>query len=177
MFTRRRWLKVGLLGGGVLAAAGLADAWHSRQLMSLAREGRLPRPQPWPHGAEQVVGALAPVVLDGVCSSPAACQAVVQGVREAILRLSPAAQHDLGQLLSLLALAPFRGPTTGIWHSWEEATPQEIEAFLQRWRSSGLSLLQAGYHALHDLILAAWYSDPASWPALGYPGPPELRPA
>jgi hypothetical protein len=35
-------------------------------------------------------------------------------------------------------------------------------------------LLQQGYQALHDLVLAAWYARPDSWPAIGYPGPPEV---
>jgi hypothetical protein len=32
-------------------------------------------------------------------------------------------------------------------------------------------MLQTAYHALHDLVLGAWYADPSSWTAVGYPGP------
>jgi hypothetical protein len=55
------------------------------------------------------------------------------------------------------------------------ASPVEIAGFLESWRSSWLTLLQSGYHALHELIMAAWYAQPGSWAALRYPGPPSLR--
>jgi hypothetical protein len=35
-------------------------------------------------------------------------------------------------------------------------------------------LLRVAYFALHELVFAAWYGDPQSWPRIGYPGPPEL---
>jgi hypothetical protein len=37
--------------------------------------------------------------------------------------------------------------------------------------SAILGLLRSAYHALHDLVLGAWYAQPASWLAAGYPGP------
>jgi hypothetical protein len=57
---------------------------------------------------------------------------------------------------------------------WGEASEAEVGAFLDGWRGSSLGLLRSGYHALHDLILGAWYADPATWAALGYPGPPKV---
>ena len=50
----------------------------------------------------------------------------------------------------------------------------DIEKFLRNWQESGADLLKSGYQALHDLVLGAWYADPASWAAIGYPGPPSL---
>ncbi|MCZ7564166.1 MAG: hypothetical protein M5U08_10575 [Burkholderiales bacterium] len=55
-----------------------------------------------------------------------------------------------------------------------EASRNEIAAFLERWRNSGWPPLRQGYLALHELVLAAHYADAASWPAIGYPGPPAL---
>jgi hypothetical protein len=34
-----------------------------------------------------------------------------------------------------------------------------------------VALRQQTYHALHDLIGVAYFSDASTWPALGYPGP------
>jgi hypothetical protein len=31
--------------------------------------------------------------------------------------------------------------------------------------------LRSAYQALHDLVLGAWYANPANWDAIGYPGP------
>ena len=58
---------------------------------------------------------------------------------------------------------------------WPEASREEVTAFLERWRFSRWALLQQGYQALHDLVLAAWYARPDSWPAIGYAGPPEVK--
>ena len=49
--------------------------------------------------------------------------------------------------------------------------PEQVSAFLQDWRLHRLGLLRTAYHALHDLVLGAWYAQPASWEAIGYPGP------
>jgi hypothetical protein len=39
---------------------------------------------------------------------------------------------------------------------------------------SGFMLLRSAYDALHQLVFAAWYGNPRSWPAIGYAGPPVL---
>jgi hypothetical protein len=113
-------------------------------------------------------------MLGPACSGAQQCRRVIEGVRVAVAALSPAAQRDVDELFTLLDIGPARGLLTGIWGSWGEASAPEIEAFLQRWRHSRLALLQAGYHALHDLILAAWYAEPESWSSIGYPGPPQV---
>jgi hypothetical protein len=48
----------------------------------------------------------------------------------------------------------------------------ELSRFLQRWQNSPL-LLRSAYQALHALINAAWFGNPASW-ALGYQQPPHI---
>ena len=50
------------------------------------------------------------------------------------------------------------------------ANPNEfLDAALQT-----LELQRTAYDALHQIIFAAWYGNPRSWPAIGYAGPPEL---
>jgi len=41
-------------------------------------------------------------------------------------------------------------------------------------RVSGTTLRRQAYHALRDLTQAAYFSDPGTWAALGYPGPRPL---
>ena len=173
--NRRRWLQVGLAGGAVLGAA----AWWTRGPGRHPHAGDAPDgagpAAAWTPQAAELLTALAPVVIGPACRTAAQCARVTEGVRQAVAALSPAAQADVGELFMLLAIGPARGLLTGIWGSWNGASALEIEAFLQRWRHSRLALLQAGYHALHDLILAAWYADPDSWTDIGYPGPPVLQ--
>ncbi len=183
MINRRRWLKVGLLGGAALTTAGLLAHWQARRagaagiLGGFVAQAPTPLPSVWSTEAQTLVTALAPVVLKPMCVTNADCARVADGVRQAIDALSPAAQRDLAELFTLLNLGPARGLLTGVWVAWPDATPEQIEAFMERWRHSRLALFQAGYHALHDLILAAWYADPSAWASIGYPGPPVLQPA
>lgn len=158
--SRRRFLQVGLAGVAVLAVARLLEK---------------PRPN------ASLVGALVPVVLAGSLpgTSPqreAATREVVEAFDRAVSGLAPAIQDEIDQLFGLLRFAPARFAFTGIRVPLEEAAPAQIAAFLERWRSSRFDLLRAGYQALTQLILAAWYGNAASWPAIGYPGPPSLAP-
>ncbi|TFW25818.1 hypothetical protein E4L98_08945, partial [Duganella callida] len=96
-------------------------------------------------------------------------------VRATIQRLPLALQKEVQDLFGLLALGPARRLLAGVAGSWEHADPQQVAAFLQNWRTHSLQTLQVAYHALHDLIIGAWYADPSAWAAIGYPGPlPEL---
>jgi hypothetical protein len=62
----------------------------------------------------------------------------------------------------------------GVWQRWRDVSAEDAAAFLDRWRHSRFDLLRAGYAALHDLVLGAWYGDARRWSAIGYPGPPKL---
>ena len=77
------------------------------------------------------------------------------------------AQRQFG----LLALGATRRVLVGLSEPWTKAKPDDIATFLQGWRTSRIGLLQAAYFALHDLILGAWYGEPANWAAISYPGP------
>jgi hypothetical protein len=59
-------------------------------------------------------------------------------------------------------------------HTWSDATPDEVDAFLARLRDSRIELLRAAYDALHQLVFAAWYGNSGAWTAIGYDGPPML---
>jgi len=86
-----------------------------------------------------------------------------------------AVQRELADLFRLLDIRIARRVLAGISSDWKNADPDEVAAFLERWRTSRIGLLQAGYFALHDLVLGTWYSEPAAWEAIGYPGPPNVE--
>lgn len=176
MLTRRQFLKVGVASGALLAGAG----W-------LYLRGA-PAPAPglkWLDArGKSIVAALAPVVLEGSLpeATPARAQAlaeVVAAFDRAVSGLSPAVQEEIRQLLALLGIAAGRFIVAGVRSTWSEATPDEVSAFLRRWKGSRFGLLRAGYQALTQLLVAAWYGNAASWERIGYPGPPALgeRPA
>lgn len=172
MPTRRQFLTTGLAGGALLGFAylfqGSIDRFGKRTLVeAFPLEGAM----------RQVLGAVVPVVLAGTLPGDGAgrqsgIQRAVDGVAIAVSALSAPAQREVAELFALLAFAPTRIAAAGVTDPWPEATPEAVASFLQRWRNSRIDLLKSGYLALHDLILGAWYADPATWEAIGYPGPP-----
>lgn len=45
-------------------------------------------------------------------------------------------------------------------------------AVLDEWRDSRLTLRRTGYLALRGVVMAAYFGNPKTWPAVKYPGPP-----
>lgn len=126
-----------------------------------------------------IVAALVPVVLAGALPAerPAretAMREVVEAFDRTVSGLGPAVRGEIGDLLGLLRFAPARYALAGLAAPVAESSPQAIEAFLARWRTSRFDLLRASYQALTQLIQAAWYDNPSAWGAIGYPGPPAL---
>jgi hypothetical protein len=158
MITRRQFLKTGLAGGLLLGIAGCSRP---------SAGGR--------HRA--VLAAIVPVMLAGAIGRedrPAAIARTVTGVETAIAGLALPTQKEIGQLFDLLSFAPTRILAAGLWTDWPQASPEAIGRFLDSWRHSRFDLLKSGYAALHNLIFGAWYAVPENWPAIGYPGPPEM---
>lgn len=169
MTTRRQFLKAGLAGGAALAGLG---AWYG-----VHRAGQDVGEAGFTQAETAMLTAIAAVVLRGAlpqdnAARQAALARTIDGIGQAIAGLSAAAQKELGELFGLMDFPLTRGLLTGVWGSWESATPTQVEGFLRRWRYSRFELFQSAYAALHDLVLGAWYGQPESWAAVGYPGPP-----
>ena len=164
---RRSFLKTGVLGALVLAAGGgIYRAVHAPAAQRFVLDGE----------ARAALHAIVPAMLAGALpADPAARSAAVagtvEGVHLAISNLPLALQKEVQDLFGLLALAPARRLLTGVSGGWAHAREAEVAAFLQDWRLHRLALLRTAYGALHDLSLGAWYAQPASWSAIGYPGP------
>lgn len=169
---RRSFLKLGVLGAGVLAAGGAAY----RLVRGPAPPGRFVLDGE----ARAALAAIVPAMLGSALTRDATARAValdggIAGVDTAIRGLPLAAQQEVQDLFGLLALAPARRFVAGVHGGWLDADPAQVAVFLQAWRTHRLATLQTAYLALHDLILGAWYADAAHWAAIGYPGPlPEL---
>lgn len=103
-----------------------------------------------------------------------ALSSFLQRVEALVGNLPAHAQNELSQLLSLLCTAPGRVALAGLGADWPHARVDEVQAALQDMRTSGSSLRQQAYQALHDIAGAAYFSDASTWPVLGYPGPREI---
>lgn len=165
--NRRTWMKLGLgsavvlaVGGGWLASA--APGWQ--------------RDAGFSTGAQQVWRAMARGLLDGVLPTAASDQgAALDGLltrlHVAVQALPDHAQQELSQLLALLATAPGRLGLAGLGADWPQASVADVQWALQGMRSSRISLRVQAYLALHDLVGAAYFSEPTTWTVLDYPGP------
>jgi hypothetical protein len=128
--------------------------------------------------AREVFAAVGQAVLDGsLPRGPArepAVVALVQHVEGLVGTLPPHAQSELSQLLAILASAPGRYALAGLQADWREALLPHVQSALQGMRTSGSTIKRQAYQALHDIVGAAYVSDPSVWKVLGYPGPREI---
>ena len=169
MITRRRFLQVGL---------------SSAMLLALVRS--LDRPAHAANGwraideqTARTMTALVPVILAGTLpreddARAKTVAAIVAEFDRMVAALAPAVQEEIGELFSVLHFPPSRVALAGLWSSVDEASAEDLRAFLLRWRGSRFELQRASYRALTQITQAAWYGQPASWSAIGYPGPPSL---
>ena len=168
--SRRTFVFAGAFGIAALVAVRYwprADLPARMPLQSLNADG------------EAIMRAIVPVMLaDALPRDPSqhneAVRETVVNVDRVINGLLPLQIHEIGQLFTLLALAPVRWSLTRSTHSWDEATASDVDALLSRLRDSRIALLRAAYDALHQLVFAAWYGNPRTWASIGYDGPPVL---
>jgi hypothetical protein len=170
MQSRRKFLKFGIGGGLLLAAAGAARG--ERRYVPASGADPL---AVLDAGDRVVLTAIVPALLEGAGPVEGNLDAVVGSIDRAVTGLPPHLQAEVKQLFALLGSWPGRRLLAGVRAPWGEASRAEIAAFLERWRFSGWRLQQQAYQALHELVFAAWYARPDTWPAIGYPGPPVLR--
>lgn len=172
--TRRDWIRTGLAGALLLAAAGCtrSTAPAGGDFDDSAYRYRILTPND-----RKTVAAIAGALLAGALPSGARTPPLIQvvrGVDVALAGLQPNPLADFRRLLGLLEFPPTRALAAGVWSDWDRAGVGEVDRFLERWRFSGIALFRTGYQALHTVIAAAWYGNPASWQRIGYPGPPQL---
>jgi hypothetical protein len=185
--SRRVLLQTGVLGalglwGASVVARGVAPA--------AAAEGAAPAGAAGNEAALAFFrakdGPLARAAIEALLdwtlpSGPAARGEAVEGALLAADRYfasyTPAVQDEARQALDLLELAPVRW-LGGLWSDWGVAEPAAVNRYLERLRTSRLSLLRQVYRLLEGIATVGWYSQPVAWPGIGYPGPPSVpRPA
>ncbi len=163
---RRRFLKVGLAGGALLAASGVGlSLWPSlvrhhprRRTFVLDAAGF----NVLAHAAARIVPA------DG---DPAE---IAHRVDETLALGPPEAQDDFRKLLSLLESGLAGLLLDARPRPFTRLPPAQQDAALLAFRDSRLAVRRSGYHALRKLCLGGYYAADSTWAAIGYPGPPTI---
>ena len=175
MLSRRQFIKTGAIGAVALVAIRAAYGPFSAD--PLIAEDRDYSYAVLRAKERTMLAAIAPVMLAGALPQESAARQraiteVVRGVDTAIRGLPPAVQSEVRDLFALLVFPVTRRVLAGVVKPWLDATPAEIAAFLERWRTSSFVLLRTAYRALQELIMAAWYGNAEAWSRISYPGPP-----
>ena len=128
--------------------------------------------------AEALFAAVAPVLLAGALPESgearrAALRETLDGIDIAVAGLPPARASRACDSCSRCSRCRRCGSASRASRArGTRRRPTRSARFLDRCRDSSSALLRAAYDALHQLTFAAWYGNPKSWPAIGYPGPP-----
>ncbi|MEH6567137.1 MAG: twin-arginine translocation pathway signal protein [Halopseudomonas sp.] len=169
---RRNLLKLGLGASIALSTVGLTASLtgctseRSAANFKVLRESDLP-----------MLAALYPVVVGphpAFTENPGVIDKAIAQLDWTLERTSPFVQKAVLDLLGMLSMPLTRGPLTGVWGDLAKASPEQLHAFMLRWRDSRFDMLRQGHKTLSQLLLMSWYALPQSWATTGYPGPPVI---
>jgi hypothetical protein len=170
MQTRRSVLKKGLLGGALLAfGGGLGLAFRSSKHVPLPPEGLavLGMREYW------VLDAIARRMIVPMPGFVSVDDARVAFQCDRILsRTDVTSQMELRQLLNLFESALANFVLGARVKPFSQLEPEAQDEVLHEWMTSKLAIRRTGFTALRSLVMAAYYGNPITWPAVGYPGPP-----
>lgn len=167
--TRRGFLKKGLFGGLLLAVGG--GTW-----LAFKRSAQVELPT-----GLKVLDARRYAVVRALVERfiparqdfpPPESLGTAKAVDAIMAMVDDSSRVELNQLLMLFenALPNFLfGLRTT---PFTQMSPDEQQAVLNEWMTSRLALRRTGYLALRTIVMSAYYGNPATWPATGYPGPP-----
>lgn len=178
--SRRTLLKRGLFGGAVLTlgGAGFLATRHGPAVVPPAEGLLVLSPREY-----AVVEALAPRFIPVSGPAPGAAAEpspgptvwslhVARQVDRILSRTPKSAQQEVKQLLGLFDNALAGLLLHGHVRPFTALSADAQDEVLRRWESSRLSILRTGFLALRTVVMSAFYSQPDSWPTVGYPGPP-----
>ncbi|MFG6432487.1 hypothetical protein [Roseateles sp. LYH14W] len=165
---RRRLLKLGIGAAVIIGVAGAGIALIKPGLV----DGKLGP------GAREVMRAAAQAVLSDLLPSGAARDAALQAqlarLDATIAGFPAATRKELSDALGLLGTAAGRYALVGLSIAWAQASTQDVQQALDAMRLSSSNTRQQVYHALRDLNVIAFFTEPANWQAAGYPGQREI---
>jgi hypothetical protein len=160
---------------GVVGATALALVGGTLAMLQPAR-----REAAFTESAQAMLRAVARAVLgtllpSGAAAESAALTALLLRLQATIAGMPAAMQGEVDELLIIVSSVPGRRVLVGLADAWAEAPTPAVTAALQDMRLSSLALRQQVFHALRDLTNAAYFADPGTWLAIGYPGPRDVH--
>ncbi|MFL5319558.1 MAG: gluconate 2-dehydrogenase subunit 3 family protein [Myxococcaceae bacterium] len=171
--ARRGFLRKGLFGGALLALGG-AGFLATRSTKSV----------PLPQGGLKVLSESEFAVVSAICARclpprknfpPQDELSVPEGFDAVLSRADEGVQKELKQLIGLfengLANAVF-----GLrFKPFTQLSASAQDEVLHEWETSRLTIRRTGFQALRTIVMAAYYGNPKTWTAVGYPGPPPMN--
>ncbi len=169
--TRRRLLRLSLLSGVALTAAGglLGGEWLAAPRRYAVPPGVRGKLRALSAKEYRLLAAVAARILDGV--EPALRDGgggVALWADGYVAGLPAEMQGDVRALLQLFEHAP---AFSGHFSRFTALPAEAQDAVLRDWAESGLALRRQGFQALKSLCCLAYYQDPRSFAAIGYSGP------
>ena len=168
--NRRTVLKFGLSGAALMAVSGVGLGLRKGVLRAPAAPLQVLGPMEY-----SVLAAVADRMLPAGDGFPSAANLqVAEAVDTLLARSEPQVGVELQQLLGLLENALvgllFAGPAT----PFTALSTTQQDAVLQAWKDSRLTVRRMGFRVLRSLCLSTYFSNPATYALVGYPGPPDF---
>lgn len=167
---RRKFLVRGLLGAALLAGAGWVAWRRTEDFTGVVGPFAVLSPS-----EAAILLAVARRTLPPGPRFPSPESVRVAERVDAFLAMShPGVQQDVKRLLSLFDSALFGLVLDGSPTRFRAASATGQDARLAAWSSSRIAVRRTGFRALRRLVASSYYSSPATWAAVGYPGPPDV---
>jgi hypothetical protein len=161
---RRRFLKTGLGGAGLLLLGGTGIALlPTRRVATPPGTLRVLDSRTF-----QILVAVARRVVRDPGAEPPAIAAYVD---ELLTRVAPETRTDFRRLLLLFENALGGLLLDGRIRPFTRLSDDEQDEVLRRWRESTIAVRRVGYQGLKKICYLAHYAQPSSWPAIDYPPP------
>lgn len=165
---RRGLLKLGLWGGAALALGGAGLHFVPSLVRYRPKRGLAVLDA----AGFNVLAHVAARVVDSADANP---EELAHSVDGALAMGAPEAAADFRKLLGLLESGLAGLVLDGRPKNFTRLSQDAQDRALLAFRDSRLVLRRSGYHALRKLCVAAYYARAESWPAIGYPGPPQIE--
>jgi hypothetical protein len=167
-FSRRAFLRSGLIGVAVLGVSGLALALQKTKLVPAPKDGLLVL-TPEQYSILTAVAARTcpqtpPTSADGIDVALYADRLLTLVDADVKAGVGMA----LGMLESGAVGALFFERTT----PFTQLSPEDQDRVLEAFKSSKVPLRRTIYRLMSGLTGTLYYGDPRSWASAGYPGPP-----
>lgn len=159
-FGRREFLRRGTgallltLGGALPGCSGRRDETIGAGPFSEAERG--------------VLRAICARLLPSDEGAPGAAATDVAGRMERLLDQLQATS-DFRRLLALFEWSPLLFEADP--HRFTQLPPEDQDRVIRGWAASRLAFRRSGFVAIKRLAMSLYYTQPETWPAIGFPGP------